>query len=363
VEDLPSDSRPQKQSLAGVLKRDWWKLLILLTFAALVATTIASHEPWHDEIQCWLLARDTNPITLLFKFLRYEGHPGLWHLLLMVPAKLKLPLLTMNLIAGAAMVGAMYLILYRSPFPTIVKVLLPFSYFFLYQYSVVARNYSLIPILLFLIALIYRRRDERPYTFFVLLILLANVSLHGTLIALALLTLHMIDLRRKWYTLARKNQRKQIVGLAAFALVLLFLVVILWPPSDIRSPAKYDLGPANIFRIGYRSLDVSLTSYWYLSFPLLILLLLWLYQRRMLFFYLVITVPLLIFLAVIYTAFWHFGILFIVLILVLWLSFDEDSQSPERRLRLSKFPLRQIAIASLPFRSSIRCRLSVLNFA
>ena len=37
---------------------------------------------WRDEIQAWLLVRDSADIFSLSQNLKYEGHPGLWHYLL-----------------------------------------------------------------------------------------------------------------------------------------------------------------------------------------------------------------------------------------------------------------------------------------
>ena len=51
-------------------------------FGLIVLFLIQSHEMWRDELQAWLLARDSISITELFQNLKYEGHPGLWHLLL-----------------------------------------------------------------------------------------------------------------------------------------------------------------------------------------------------------------------------------------------------------------------------------------
>ena len=43
------------------------------------------HEMWRDEIQAWLIARDSaSPIEVLYHLNRYDGHPGLWHLCLYI---------------------------------------------------------------------------------------------------------------------------------------------------------------------------------------------------------------------------------------------------------------------------------------
>jgi len=46
-----------------LVKQNWWKYA-LFADAILLTIAIASHEPWEDELQAWLLARDSTPITL-----------------------------------------------------------------------------------------------------------------------------------------------------------------------------------------------------------------------------------------------------------------------------------------------------------
>lgn len=61
------------------------RLSVPISAALLVvgAFVIAHHELWRDEVQAWLLARDSASAIDLFSRQKYEGHPALWQLLLM----------------------------------------------------------------------------------------------------------------------------------------------------------------------------------------------------------------------------------------------------------------------------------------
>ena len=37
---------------------------------------------WRDELQAWLLVRDSTNLISLSENLKYEGHPGLWYFIL-----------------------------------------------------------------------------------------------------------------------------------------------------------------------------------------------------------------------------------------------------------------------------------------
>ncbi len=60
-----------------------FNLSLLALYILLTVITMLAHEMWFDEIQAWLIARDSHDIVDLIHNLRYEGHPALWYLLLM----------------------------------------------------------------------------------------------------------------------------------------------------------------------------------------------------------------------------------------------------------------------------------------
>lgn len=63
-------------------KNKHYALGLTCLFLIIGAFTASHHEMWRDEIQAWLLARDSTSVFNLFVNLKYEEHPGLWHLCL-----------------------------------------------------------------------------------------------------------------------------------------------------------------------------------------------------------------------------------------------------------------------------------------
>jgi hypothetical protein len=57
--------------------------LLVVVFVIFEFFLISHHAMWRDELQAWLLARDSRDVFELFRNLKYEGHPPFWHLLLM----------------------------------------------------------------------------------------------------------------------------------------------------------------------------------------------------------------------------------------------------------------------------------------
>src|SRR5439155_1345157 len=62
----------------------------LVIYAVLVAVVERAHEPWRDEADPWLLARDAS-FSTFFHRMGLSGTPGLWHTLLVPLARSGLP--------------------------------------------------------------------------------------------------------------------------------------------------------------------------------------------------------------------------------------------------------------------------------
>jgi len=184
------------------------------------AVVLWKHEPWADEAQAWLIARDCSGVELLFQRLRYEGPPGLWYLILMVPSKILPYYPTIQVISFSIAVAGIFVFWRTSPFPPILKTLFPFTYFIFYQYAVVARSYVLLPLLIFLVGHYYPQRFRRVYLFTLLLCLLAYVSVFSALIAISTMLVHFLDLLKWWKELEGEERKRQMASLVAFGLFI-----------------------------------------------------------------------------------------------------------------------------------------------
>ncbi len=142
------------------------------------------HEPWYDEAVAWQIARCVSIKDILFEIPHYEGHPPLWHLILAPFAKLGAPYELSLCIVSLIFAGAACcLIIWKSPFPRIIRLLLPFTYFFFYQYSVISRPYCVMMLVFVLLAMTHHKRNENPRIYVGLLMLLCLTSAYGLLIA------------------------------------------------------------------------------------------------------------------------------------------------------------------------------------
>lgn len=136
---------------------------------------LAGHELWRDEANVWLVARDMTPFQL-FREIKYQGHPCLWYLIAMPFAKTGFPFFTLSVLSFLVMALAAGLFVYRAPFHPVTKAACLFSPIFSYYYSVIARNYCLIALLLILLAYFYPKRNEKSILYGLLLGLLVQTD-------------------------------------------------------------------------------------------------------------------------------------------------------------------------------------------
>lgn len=306
-----------------------WPVAILAAQAIALVVLGSVHQPWFDEAQAWLLARDSSPWDLLAHRLRHEGSPGLWHLLLMGPAKLGMPYRTISVISGLGALAGTALLLWKSRFPLLVKLLYPFSYFALYQYGVIARSYALVAPLLFWAVIAHRDRLRHPAQYTLALILLANVALHGFIVAIAWEGLFLVSLRGAWRGLEPMQRRRHTIWIAVFAVNAVLEIAELWPPADLIGGGQWDLSLRHAVTMGWglvTNLPVPPLSLLAIAATLY-----WLWLRRSLLVYLLPTAGLLVLFDIRYFSPWHSGMLLLVWLAALWLS-REEVHAPRRRI-------------------------------
>ena len=162
-----------------------YALGLTFLFLAVGAFTASHHEMWRDEIQAWLLARDSTSLFNLFANLKYEGHPGLWHLCLMPLSRITHSPVMMQMLHLLITGVTVYLFVRYAPFNWFQKLLFCFGYFVLYEYAIVARNYALGLLLITVFCVLFKERYKRFIWVGCVLFLLAHTSVHALIVAIA----------------------------------------------------------------------------------------------------------------------------------------------------------------------------------
>lgn len=149
-----------------------------MVYASIVAWLTVHHEPWPDEAQAWLIARD-NSFTGMLRQIHYEGSPALWHVLLWIETRIGFSYAGMHWVSSGLGLLSAFVLLRFSPFPRWAKLLLPFGSFLLFHAPIIARSYGLSILLMLVLAALYRATRTNFIPACVACGLLANTSLYG----------------------------------------------------------------------------------------------------------------------------------------------------------------------------------------
>jgi hypothetical protein len=190
---------------------------------------ILNHEPWRDEAHGWTKAREYSVTTLITEA-KEEGTPVLWFLIVKPLVKIGLPYISMNLLHGMLAITTVGLLLFFGKIPLPIKILFIVSYYMAYEYAVIARNYVLTALLVFLIAFFYRCRFEKPIIFGILVALLFQTNTLSLGPAIAVMLMFGMEI-----ILRKKLQIRYIIALSIMAFTGIATIMMLYNPVKINN--------------------------------------------------------------------------------------------------------------------------------
>ena len=200
------------------------KMLVFGIYLILILGMFCFHENWRDEVQAYLLCRDMNFIELL-KNVHFEGHPFFYYLILYPFVKIGLGLKIVNVLSLIFMSISAYLIIYKSKLKDIYKISIVFSYLFLYEYSIIGRSYSLITLLVTIIALLWENKKKNAIPIGILIGLLLNTHIFmGGFCFLLFVVFYIYQLLFNRKTNSKKENINILIG---FIIICIFGILLI----------------------------------------------------------------------------------------------------------------------------------------
>lgn len=173
---MPETRQPNKKQLG-----DLWVCAIIYIILLLITTW--RHEMWRDELEAWLIVRDST-LPGILAHLHTIAHPPLWYVLILAVQWVSQDPAAMQVLHILIAVGVMALLLFYSPFTRIQKGLLVGNYYFLYEYGAISRNYSVCLFFAFLFVTMLCRRKRSVWWLLVPLLLLCQTHVLGIMLAI-----------------------------------------------------------------------------------------------------------------------------------------------------------------------------------
>ena len=238
-------------------------LWIVSGWALLVGLLLLQHVFWRDEVRALSLALQGDTVVDMLRAIHGEGHPAVWYLLLrgvhtLLPTPAVLPLVSVAIALAAAL-----LLAWRSPFSWFVVAALLFGRLGLYEYSVMARNYGISMLLMFLFATLYTQHRDRSIALGLVLLVLANCNVHSAILAGAFALFWLLDIlldRSANRSVALRNfTLNAVLGLVG----ALLCALTIYPPFN--DAAQSFIPPGDYVRRVATAILLPASSFWELA--------------------------------------------------------------------------------------------------
>lgn len=208
--------------------RDRRLWLVFLFYLCAAGFALTRHELWGDEIHSWNIAKASGTLVELMSNLRYEGHPPLWYVILWSISRFTRDPYAVGVVHLTIASMSVAVILFFTRLPLSTKLLLPFGYFFLFEYAALSRNYAIGILLAFVLCVIIGRDFRlRTIAYYVALLLLAHSHLLGLILALSIHAYFLLDRDRGSVT-----RREVMIHAAAGIAICTSSAAIIFPPTD-----------------------------------------------------------------------------------------------------------------------------------
>jgi len=193
--------------------KDSSTLILSLVFLVVAGLGMYNHELWRDEYEIFMTVRDAT------------GIPGptfyyalLYPLIKTFPSPIVFQMFHLLIIFLAVFIFNRY-----SPFTYIQKIFFSFSYFVLFEYGVISRDYSMLLLFLFLALYLITRPKQNVIAIAVSLILLANHHLYGVFFGFSLFIYEVLYITGRAKTMTLREKRRLMIA-GALMLTGCFLI-------------------------------------------------------------------------------------------------------------------------------------------
>jgi hypothetical protein len=262
-------------STTGSRGRSWRSLLgiddleflanlgLAAAFIGMMAVQLARHQMWRDETNAWGIVLASPTLPALFYNLHYEGHPGLWHLLLWCASWISPNPAMMKVVHGCVAVGFIVMIACRSPFSRFEKILLLLNFFVFYEYAIISRNYGIGLLLALVYVQVRLAAPDRLLRNAAVLGLLANTNVYAAVLSVALACEAALDRYVTWPDAWVTKVRRLMAPAAIYVGFVLVCALTIWPAPDISwrtttQPLQHVFDPQRFAWVAIHYIDAGM---------------------------------------------------------------------------------------------------------
>jgi hypothetical protein len=224
----------------NIITWQWFLFGLLQAFNLYV---LLNHAMWRDELHTWSMVRNSSTLMDLFYNMRYEGFPPLWFIALWGLSFLSSAPLTMQLFHFACSLVAQLLVMFKAPFSLKMKFAIIAGYYISFEYCIISRAYVLGVLIIFIYCSFDEWLSSRPLARGTILGLLANTSVYGSILSLAIVVNDIVEVIISKNTNCFGSSRKLGQFLLTYGLFLSVAITFMVPPADSFFAVGWDFKP------------------------------------------------------------------------------------------------------------------------
>jgi len=236
-EVLLAEKRERKPEQLSV---NWKAAAVTMPFLLLYWIDIARHTMFVDEVNAWAISAASPNLKTLFRYVHFEGHPWLWYFLLWFPTRVTHDPVAVKWLVAAIATASIVILGMLSPFNLAQRALLLSGYFFVWEYTVMCRMYSVVLLLALLYAVRRSRSPAGVVGCCILLGVMANSDMTGMLLSGALLIEYVYSSYQD--KSLKITPGRWLTGIALYLALVAVSIATLWPAKDISWTSSGALG-------------------------------------------------------------------------------------------------------------------------
>ena len=162
--------------------------IFTIIFLILSVLLIYNHELWRDEVKAWLVGSESISIPAFIYNIRDNlGHPYLWSFILyLISHYITKNIEVMKILHLLISTTIAFLILEYAPFNKFIKILMVFSYYFFFEYSIISRNYSIGILAIIIFCILYKNKYKNLIPIGVVLFFMGQGTIYSFIISIVL---------------------------------------------------------------------------------------------------------------------------------------------------------------------------------
>lgn len=224
-----------------------YPFIITAIFLVLSIILITRHEFWRDEIISWHFGSESSSFTEFLSIVRVDGNNtfGWFSILYFISHFVTSNVESMKIAHLAISTISIFLFLKYAPFNKVIKIIFVFGYFPFYEYSIISRNYALGILFISIFCILYKNKYKNIILLSITLFLMSLGSVLSFIVSIAFFLMLTSELIIDWKN-AKKNMNKVHILIAAL-IIITGIFFAYWQLGSQETISSMDTSTVSIF--------------------------------------------------------------------------------------------------------------------